>query len=108
MFREKMEPLANSRKAAMATQTSHLPRITYEDCEERAREFRRPLLSEGRMDDGVSEERGERAENGGTMKYWEAVKKIKSGWNETKRVAHIKFKKEDGTWCETNKECPRI
>ena len=38
------------------------------------------------------------------MKYWEAVRKIKSGWNETKRVTHMKFKKEDGTWCETNKE----
>ena len=38
------------------------------------------------------------------MKYWEAVKKIKSGWNETKRVTHMKFKKKDGTWCETNKE----
>jgi len=30
--------------------------------------------------------------------------KIKSGWNETKRVTHMKFKKKDGTWCETNKE----
>jgi len=38
------------------------------------------------------------------MKYWEAVKKIKSGWNEEERVTHMKFKKEDGTWCETNKE----
>ena len=38
------------------------------------------------------------------MKYWEAVRKIKSGWNETKRVTHMKLKKEDGTWCETNKE----
>jgi len=42
-----------------------------------------------------------------TMKYWEAVRKIKSGWNETKRVTHMKFKKEDGTWCETNKETVR-
>ena len=63
-------------------------------------------------DDGVREERGERAKNGGTMKYWEAVKKIKSGWNETKRVMHMKFKKEDGTWCETSRrkewqECSR-
>ena len=24
--------------------------------------------------------------------------------NETKRVTHMKFKKEDGTWCEKNKE----
>ena len=38
------------------------------------------------------------------MKYREAVKKIKSGWNETKRVTHMKFEKEDCTWCETNKE----
>ena len=38
------------------------------------------------------------------MKYWEAVKKIKSGWNEEERVTHMKFKKEDGTWCETKRE----
>ena len=38
------------------------------------------------------------------MKYWEAVKKIKPGWNETKRVTHMKTKKEDGTCCETSKE----
>ena len=37
------------------------------------------------------------------MKYCEAVRKVKSGWNETKRVTHMKFKKEDGTWCEANK-----
>ena len=38
------------------------------------------------------------------MQYWEAVRKIRSGWSETKRVTHMKFKKEDGTWCKTNKE----
>ena len=71
------------------TQTRTPSSNTYEDCEERAGVQDGHLLSEGKIDDGVREERGERAEKRRRHKYWEAVKKIKSGWNETKRVTHM-------------------
>ena len=109
MFREKFEPLANSRNAATETQTENTF-LEYPAKQLRARkEFKTAIFSAKEEWTTAFVKRVEKGQNNeDTMKYWEAVKKIKSGWNETKRVAHIKFKKEDGTWCETNKECPRI
>ena len=45
MFREKLEPLANSRNAAMATQTRTLPRITYEALRRARKEFKTAIFS---------------------------------------------------------------
>ena len=61
--REKFEPLANSRNAAMAThRREHLPRISTKSAKSAQGVLDGHLLSEGRMDDGVRQERGERAE----------------------------------------------
>ena len=105
VFREKLEPLANNRNAAMATQTRTPSSNNLRRLRRARQEFKTAIFSakeEWTTTFAKSVENGQK--NGGTMKYWEAVRKIKAGWNETKRVTHMKFKKKDGTWCETNKE----
>ena len=105
MFRETLEPLAKNRNSAMATQTRTPSSNDLRRLRRARKEFKTAIFSakeEWTTAFAKSVEKGQK--NGGTMKYWEAVKKIKSGWNETMRVTHMKFKKEDCTWCETNKE----
>ena len=90
VFREKMEPLANSRNAAMATQTRTPSSNNLRSLQRARNEFKTAIVSakkEWTTAFARSVKRGQK--NGGTMKYWEAVRKIKSGWNETKRVTHM-------------------
>ena len=94
MFREKLEPLAERCDGNAVTgrtpSSSNLRRLP------RARkEFKTAIFSakeEWTTAFAKSVEKGQK--NEGAMKYWEAVRKIKSGWNETKRVTHVKFMKE--------------